>query len=188
MIIKEKNNQSEKKKFTIPNSPFIEYLERLSASENRGVLAALRRGLQHEPGMCIEMYPYIMPWLEKVKSAWKRKIYYLIATLYAYHSSTSRSGNLGDVFRKIYLNKGKNPSIEQRFIALLRCNLEDLAYHLRQAIALAKSENLPIHWKELFYDLKRWSYAESYPPYEKWAQSFWKEDVDIQNKEKNNEK
>lgn len=186
MSKKENNNRIKKKSFEIPISPFIEYLEGLSSKNHRGALAALRRGLQYEPGDCIEMYPYIIPWLHNVKGKWAKKIYYLIATLYAYHPSSSSKGNLGDAFRKIYLNKGENPSIEQRFITLLRCNPEDLPFHIRQAISLAKSENIPINWQELFFDLKRWPFDQIYPPYEKWAQSFWKKEPKSENNNENN--
>ncbi|MEJ2252071.1 MAG: type I-E CRISPR-associated protein Cse2/CasB, partial [Candidatus Lokiarchaeota archaeon] len=75
-------------------------------------------------------------------------------------------------------------SIEKRFITLLKCNPEDLAFHMRQTISLAKSEKIPINWNELFFDLKRWPYESRFPPYEKWAQSFWKNPKEKNNKNK----
>lgn len=170
-----KNNKNEKKSgFKIHKSPFIEYLVELEKRQDRGALAALRRGLQHEPGTCIDMYPYVIPWLQNVKGKWKKNMYYLIASLFAYHPSISHAGNMGDVFRQISQKRGDNKSLEQRFMTLLRCNPEDLPFHMRQIISIAKSENIPIFWHELFFDLMRWPYATDYPPYEKWANSFWK--------------
>ncbi|KKN15997.1 hypothetical protein LCGC14_0980390 [marine sediment metagenome] len=171
-IIQNKNES--KSKFEIRKSKFISFLEDLAKREDRGALAALRRGLQFDPGTCIDMYPYIIPWLQKVKGKWNRDLYYLIASLFAYHPSSSTSGNMGDVFHKISISSGENNSLEQRFTALLRSNPEDLAIHIRQAVSLAKSKNIPINWHELFYDLKRWPYESSFPSYERWANSFWK--------------
>ncbi len=170
------NEKKAKSNFSVPQSPFIDYLINLKENEQRGALAALRRGLQHELGKCVEMYPYMIPWLKNVKGRWNKNMHYLIASLFAYHPSSGNSGNMGDVFHQIFLNQGKSKSIEQRFITLLRCNPEDLDFHMRQAISLAKSANIPIDWQRLFYDLKRWPYESSFPPYESWAQSFWKEE------------
>jgi len=168
------NKNEGKSKFKIPKSKFISFLEELANRDDRGALAALRRGLQYDPGTCTDMYPYIIPWLQKVKSKWNRDLHYLIASLFAYHPSTSTIGNMGDVFLQISHSSGENNSLEQRFTTMLRSNPEDLAIHIRQSISLAKSKNVPVNWHELFYDLKRWPYESSFPPYEKWANSFWK--------------
>ncbi len=174
-----------KKGFSIQKSRFIDYLEGLKKREARGILAALRRGLHFELGTCVQMFPYVIPWLEKGKGRWNSNMHYLVASLFAYHPSSSQKGNLGDVFQNISLKRGQNNSLEQRFVALLRSNPEDLPFHMRQAISLAKSEKVSINWHELFYDLKRWPYESNYPPYEKWAQSFWKKKTEENNKNKN---
>ncbi|MBD3226734.1 MAG: type I-E CRISPR-associated protein Cse2/CasB [Candidatus Lokiarchaeota archaeon] len=172
---KNKLEKKEKKsKFEISKSSFIGYLEDMKKREDRGALAALRRGLQYELGECIDMYPYVIPWIKNIKSKWEKNMHFLIASLYAYYPETTNRGNLGDVFRKLYLKRKNNKSLEQRFISLLKSNPEDLPFHVRQAVSLAKSENIPINWNELFYDLKRWPYETRFPPYEKWAKSFWK--------------
>lgn len=182
-----KTNKNQKGNFTVPHSKFIEYLESLKQNENRGALAALRRGLQHDLGKCVDMYPYVIPWIKNVKGKWNTQMHYLIASLYAYHPSSGKTGNFGEVFHKIFQKQGENKSIEQRFITLLRSNPEDLALHMRQAISLAKSQGIPIDWHRLFYDLKRWQNESRFPPYESWAQSFWK-NVDInKNQEENQE-
>lgn len=168
------DQKEEKSEFSIPEYPFIDYLKDLKKKENSGAMAALRRGLQHEPGTYVDMYPYVVPWLQKVRGKWKKEVYYLIASLFAYHPKSTNDGDMGDVFRKIFLNRGENESLEQRFVTLLRCDPEDLPFHMRQAISLAKSEDIPINWNELFFDLLRWPYESDYPPYEKWAESFWK--------------
>ena len=167
-----------------PESPFIDYLAELEKKDNRGALAALRRGLHYEPGTCMDMYPYVIPWLQHVKGKWEKEMHYLIASLFAYHPSITNKGNMGDVFRQISKKKGENNSLELRFVTLLRSNPEDLAFHVRQAIAIAKSESIAINWQRLFFDLKRWPYESTFPPYENWAQSFWKREPKIEKNEK----
>ncbi len=183
---KENTNKIGNSKFKVRQSPFIDYLKKLSDSKQRGALAAMRRGLQHELGKCVDMYPYVIPWLKNIKGRWNKNMHYLIASLFAYHPNSGNSGNMGDVFRKISLAQGESKSVEQRFITLLRCNPDDLDFHMRQAISLAKSANIPIDWHRLFYDLKRWPYESSFPPYENWAQSFWKKEENNNNKKEKN--
>ena len=175
------NKMKESNKFQVPKSKFIDYLENLKKIENRGALASLRRGLQHDVGTCIDMYKYIIPWTKNM-GEWERNIHYLVASLFAYHPSSTSTGHMGDVFHIISQKRGSNNSLELRFVTLLRSNPEDLPIHLRQAISIAKSESIPINWHELLYDLKRWPYESKYPPYEKWANSFWKRDIKQNNK------
>jgi CRISPR type I-E-associated protein CasB/Cse2 len=101
-------------------------------------------------------------------------MHYLTASLFAYHPDNTNDGDFGDTFRKIFLKRGSNKSLEQSFVALLKSNPEDFPFHMRRAIAIAKSENIPVNWNVLFFDMKRWPYDSKFPPYEKWAQSFWK--------------
>ncbi len=180
---KTNKNPVKKTRFQIPKSSFIKYLENLVKQENRGALASLRRGLQHDLGHCVDMYPYIIPWIKDVKGKWEKQMHYLIAALFAFHPQSTTNGNLGDVFKKIFQSKGEAASLEQRFIAVLKSNPEDLPFHIRQAISLAKNENIPINWNELFYDLKRWPFTSKFPPYEKWAESFWRKPRKNENEE-----
>ncbi len=170
-------SKKNKKEFKRPKSSFIEYLESLAKNEDRGSLASLRRGLQYDLGTCIDMYPYLIPWLANVKGKWEKNVYYLIASLFAYHPSVVQEGNMGDVFYQIKTKKGGNTSLEQRFMTLIRSDPEDLPLHLKQAISIAKSEGISVNWHELFFDLMRWPYDSSFPPFEKWAQSYWKKDM-----------
>jgi CRISPR type I-E-associated protein CasB/Cse2 len=65
------------------SQPFITYLE--SLREDRGALAALRRGLGQPPGTAREMYPYVVRWLPAEASAQREAAYFLVAALFAYH-------------------------------------------------------------------------------------------------------
>ncbi len=149
---------------------FIGYLEKLKEKEDRGALAALRRGLGADPGQTPEMYPYVFPYTTGM-TRYNEDACFIAASLFALHPEGTSQDTLGTVFRKIR-NKKDSESIEQRFVALLNTDKEDLPIHLRHAIALAKGENIPIGWKELLYGIRYWDYDERFIQ-RKWAQDFW---------------
>ena len=80
--------------------PFITYLEGLAEREERGALAALRRGLGQPPGTVAAIFPYVVPWLPQDPAPWEEAAYYLIAALFALYPSASGAGNLGASFRQ----------------------------------------------------------------------------------------
>src|SRR5690606_39576463 len=47
---------------------FIASLEALADRQDRGALAALRRGLGNKPGEVADVYPYVLPWLPSTAS------------------------------------------------------------------------------------------------------------------------
>jgi len=151
--------------------PFISYLERLKKNNDRGTLAALRKGAGKTPGTAIEQYPYVVPWIPKECSRWTENVHYLIAGLYALHPDPGGRKNIGEVFRILY-QKTKSDSIEDRFVALLNSHPEDLPKHLRHAVSLAKSKDIPIDWHQLFRDVKRWNASEKWVQ-KRWAKAYW---------------
>ena len=64
--------------------------------------------------------------------------------------------DMGKAFRQIWLSYGKSDSIEKRFMSLLDADIEDLSDHLRHAVSLAKSKDVPIDWSRLFNDIRWW--------------------------------
>lgn len=150
--------------------PFVMYLE--SLRENRGALAALRRGLGQPPGTVREMYPYIVPWIPADASRQREAAYYLIASLFAYHPAPGGVGNLGDAFAQTLTPRGDNTAIERRFTILLASHPEDLPFHLRQAIGFLRSKEVPINWHQLFADLLAWDHPDGYVQ-KRWARAFW---------------
>jgi len=156
---------------------FIAYLEGLAKSADRGALAALRRGLGKPPGEAPEAYPYVIPWLGKEAKPWSDEPYYLASALFAYwHQGTAgRSASppedLGDSFARLREGSG-DEGIERRFVALLNSHRDDLPHHLRQAVGLFKSKDVPVNWARLLHDLKAWDW-ENRPVQQSWARSFW---------------
>jgi len=150
--------------------PFIVHLE--SLREDRGALAALRRGLGQPPGSVPAMYAYIVPWLPKEVPPWTEAAYYLIAALFAYHPAEGGTGNVGQHFAQVRAREGDDSALERRFMALLAAHPEDLPTYLRQAISFLKSKDVPINWQALFYDVQRWGHPDRYIQ-KRWARAFW---------------
>jgi len=154
------------------NEAFIHYLESLASGQNRGALAALRRGLGQPPGTAAEMYPYVIPWLGDEPPAWRERAYYLTAALFAFHPSSTREGNLGNAFAHCRDPQGNNDALERRFTNLLSAHPDDLAMYLQQAISFLKSKEIPVNWQQLLDDLQSWGHPERYVQ-RRWAQAFW---------------
>lgn len=151
---------------------FIKHLEALSQRNDRRALAELRRGLGHKPGTVAEAYRHIVPWLPQNCDDWKEKPYYLVATLFSMHPQSGGAGiSLGEALRRVKAET-KSESIEARFVALLNAHPEDVAEHLRHAISLIRSKNIPIDWGLLLRDLRHFR-NESAWIQKQWAKDFW---------------
>lgn len=150
--------------------PFITYLE--SLREDRGALAALRRGLGQPPGDAREMYPYVVRWLPAEAGAQRETAYYLVAALFAYHPDPGGNGNLGQAFRRTLDTNGDSTATERRFTALLTAHQDDLPFYLRQAISYLKSKEVPVDWHQLFADILAWGHPAGYIQ-KHWARAFW---------------
>lgn len=148
--------------------PFVEYLE--SLRDDRGALAALRRGLGQPPGTVADMYRYVVPWLPASRHA--EAGYYLVAALFAYHPAEGGVGNMGRHFARAREPGGDDTALERRFAALLAAHPDDLPTYLRQAVGFLRSKEVPINWHQLFYDLQRWGY-DNRPVQKEWARAFW---------------
>jgi len=150
--------------------PFITYLETLR--ENRGALAALRRGLGQPSGEAREMYPYVVRWLPAEASGRREAAHYLVAALFAYHPDPGANGNLGQAFRRTLDPNGDNGAVERRFTALLTAHPDDLPFYLRQAISFLQSKATPVDWHQLFADVLAWGHPDGYVQ-KQWARAFW---------------
>ena len=163
-----------------PNA-FIRRLQELATNQDRGALAALRRGLGRPPGAAAEMFRYVEPWLPERRSADQEAAYYLIASLFALHPKSVSEGNLGQHLASIR-NKGKDDedkgdedkddALERRFSALLAAHPDDLPNYLRQAVSMLKSKETPINWDQLLRDVQAWD-APDRRVQKAWARAFW---------------
>ena len=150
--------------------PFITHLEGLR--DDRGALAALRRGLGHPPGTVADMYRYVVPLLPDDAPSWREDAYYLVAALFAYHPLEGGTGNMGKHFARTRDPKGDDTAIERRFTALLAAHPDDLDFYLRQAISFLKSKEMPINWHQLLFDVMAWGHPDRYAQKD-WARAFW---------------
>jgi CRISPR system Cascade subunit CasB len=155
---------------------FVAYLGDLVRRDDRGALAALRRGLGKEPGLAAAMFPYVVPWIGD-GSVWDEDAYYHVASLFAWHQGTEWNGpgirrNLGASFARLALDTGSG-SIEGRFVAALDSPRSDLPDHLRHAVGLCRSHDVPVDWLQLLRDIRHWS-AENRSVQRAWAREFWR--------------
>ena len=157
---------------------FIGYLESFRDRGNHTALATLRRALGKEPGAAPEAYPLVFSFIPEDTSPRVEGIYFLVGSLFALHqNSWPRVDNdpsprdFGASMRML-ANRRPGGGVERRFGALLRCSEAALGEHLRHAVSLLKSENVPIDWVGLVSDLRNWNY-KGRPAQRRWARSFW---------------
>lgn len=177
---------------------FMQYLRRRSEPAD---LAKLRRALG-DPGQ--EVIPVVEGFLGRIQDEredrWERTCYYLVAGLWALTVSSSEleqlrrqpeeepetgqaekkpveagyRRTLGHAIAQLYLARDQPKSLEQRFIALLDADEEQLPYRIRQMVQLLKSEEgIRIYWSELLRDLLAWN-SERKPVQQKWARAFYR--------------
>jgi len=145
---------------------FCSYL--LSLAEDKAAMSALKRGAAHQPGEYTPQFRYIVPFIpEKTYEL----PYFLTATLFGIHPVNSSAGSFGSAFKGIYQATGSD-SIELRFNALLQAREEDLPYHLRNAVSLLASKNIPVNYTELFDAIRNWNHPDKFVQ-KKWAKEFW---------------
>jgi CRISPR system Cascade subunit CasB len=150
---------------------FIAHLEALRDREERGALAALRRGAGSPPGTVAAMYPHILPWVPRQRRV--EDAAYVIGSLFALHPQPGGTGTLGKALSMI---PGQTESLEKRFVALLNSHYDDLPHHLRQAVSLLKSseKQIPVDWRQLLRDMLYWEHEKRFVQ-QRWAREFWRE-------------
>lgn len=151
--------------------PFVAYLQSLAEKEERGALAALRRGIGQPPGTAPEMYRYVEPWLPARRYGNQETSYYLIASLFAWYPEWAETGNLGTHMAQARTKQDED-AIERRFTVLLAADPEDLPVYLRQAVSFLRSKNVPICWNQLLRDIQDWD-REDRRVQKHWASAFW---------------
>lgn len=158
---------------------FVGALEDLLKMDDRAAMAALRRGLGKRPGAAMEMHPYVVPYTQGLIYERDEEPYYIVAALFGFYptkrwQSYNEKGqtNLGASFKLLAAQNEGGESIQRRFVALLNCDAEDLPDHLRQAISLLKSKDIPVDWLQLLRDIKRWE-SDERRVQRRWARAFW---------------
>jgi CRISPR system Cascade subunit CasB len=147
---------------------FIGYLDGLTGQRARVELAA---SLRQSPGRSLPALRWLARWTARASTR-DCMLYHLIAALHATHPAHAPGTNLGGTLARVARQRGLTPSLERRFTALLKADLEDLAGHLRRVIGLARDSRLPLDWAQLLADLRRWDDPEQRVQ-QKWAETFW---------------
>ncbi len=156
---------------------FVKYLTRLSDEENRGAMAALRRGLGQHPGETPGMFPYVVPFLPGSPNRDQENAYYMVASLFALHPNNCTHGNFGNHLAACIENSNDKEAIERRFVTLLGCHIDDLADTLRQSISYLKSKDKPVNYQQLLSDLLLWS-SRGRIVQRRWATGFWGRNIE----------
>ncbi|KAF0805181.1 CRISPR-associated Cse2 family protein [Alcanivorax sp. S71-1-4] len=134
---------------------FIEYLKTLK-EKDRGAMATLRHSLAFEPGA----YPKAFPYVERFAGSSlherdaRRLALYAVAGLFARHPMQRPqrfAASLGELMRG-----RESPSIEQRFVALLGADAENIMEYLRQAVSLLAADSIGFDYARLLDDLTIW--------------------------------
>ncbi len=140
--------------------------------EDRAVRAALRRGLGQPLGYAPEMLMYMAPQVQGM-SEWQERTAYIVASLFALHPMSAKSGNLGDHLAGL---RGKNDeALERRVGVLLAAHEEELDVYLRQAVSMLKQKDIPVNWLQLFKDIMAWRHPDGQARVRRaWANSFYR--------------
>ncbi|MCL4790033.1 MAG: type I-E CRISPR-associated protein Cse2/CasB [Verrucomicrobia bacterium] len=142
------------------------------ASNDRGKMAALRRGLTDNPRLHVDAWPVIAGLGGDIGNA----AYVAIAALYASHPKDEPNArNFGDTCRRIAQGDGKDiaESFERRFRRLLACDsVDDVIGQLRSWVRLAASKGVGVNYESLMNDLLWWNRSADRTRVE-WAKSFW---------------
>ena len=155
--------------------------------EDRGILAALRRGFSE----ATEQYawPYLAPYCPMTDPK-QRAIWLTVAAAKATLAPDGLDrvglgvGNLGATMRHLALGEEhpkadketqkKLASFEARFRRLLTCQtVEELCRHLVGVIRAASAKSKPVDLKKLFWDLQKWESTTEPTVKVQWAQGYW---------------
>ena len=158
---------------------FIEHLGRLAHPEtgDTGAMAALRRSLAFEPGTYAKSFPYVEPFV--FGDGWSRKALYLVAGLFAQHQKHQPGQPFARALAKVSLDRSKqgrgkleerSKSLEQRFLALLDADEDQIAYRLRQNVRLASEH--PFDWVRFTKDLLNWFHPDRFVQVN-WARDYF---------------
>jgi len=144
-----------------------------SVRKDRGVMADLRRGFSEDTQQ--RAWPHIAKFCDLRKER-ERKIVQLVSAGFAIHKDkdSAKTGNVGDVMRKIAMGDGTGidglSSYEARFRRLLSAtDAEELCGFLPGIIKTAEVKSVGINFYQLYKDLWYWNERIKVD----WAAAYW---------------
>jgi CRISPR system Cascade subunit CasB len=139
---------------------FIHYLQDIKKND-RGALASLRHSLAFDPGAYPKAFPYVERFVNKEahENDPYRLALYAVAGLFARHPEHQEKRSLASAFGE--LMQRRSQSIENRFIALLSADAENVVDYLRQTISLLAAESMGFDYACLLHDLAIWMNPDS---------------------------
>lgn len=154
---------------------FIQHL-RVLHDQNSGAMATLRHSLAFEPGTYCKAFPHVERFAgheRHARDAWRLALY-AVAGLFArhpIHEARTFAAAFGRLFRE-----RESKSIEQRFIAMLEADPENVLDYLRQAITLLAAAKVGLDYRQLLDDLATWMNpgAERDHLRQRWARDFYR--------------
>ncbi len=168
---------------------FLEWLEALKGKKAwRPARAALRRSLAFPPGAYPKAMPYVEPFIweadrerneQEARYLEEREAYYLVAALYALKDGAHQKGRT--LARALREKARKSNSVEKRFQALLDADRDQIAFRLRQAVALVEGG---LDFAQLLADLVKWFDFEGLRVRARWAREFYGTEASEEEKEK----
>lgn len=154
---------------------FIEHLCTLRQRDT-GAMAALRHSLTFEPGTYPRAFPYVERFVGADRHAHdaRRLALYAVAGLFARHPE-QQNRSFAAAFGEL-LRQRESQSIEQRFIALLEADADNIVDYLRQAISLLAADGIGLDYARLLKDLSVWMnpYADRDLLRQRWAREFYR--------------
>jgi CRISPR system Cascade subunit CasB len=150
-------------------------------NKDRGMMADLRCAL-------VESKKHrAWPVLHRLGVAVTNRVAAIVGALYATHPEETREGNFGATCRAVQSRRGDKHSddskltpTERRFLHLLAAEKGDELHELvTRMLLMAKSQGVPVNYKQLETDLKFWKDRNDRTRTD-WAASFWTPGVDAE--------
>jgi CRISPR system Cascade subunit CasB len=154
---------------------FVSRLEELAqpGSEDRASLARLKRGAGRPLAECGSLMPLFYRLLPaSIRWQSDEENHFLVATLFPF-APRRWSGDLGASLRLLRSQaKINEEGLDRRMAILLDAARAELPFRLRQVVRLLAQHELPLDWRQLLQDLRRWE-QEGRWVQKQWARSYF---------------
>lgn len=156
---------------------FVGHLRQLH-EHDKGAMAILRRSLSFDPGAYPSAYPFVERFVGADRHATDpmRRALYGVAGLFAQQPHHVEGRSLAFAFG-VLMRHRDSASIEQRFVALLSADAENLHQYLRQAVSLLAADDQGFDFAQLLRDLTRWLHPHAQEARDqlrqRWARDFY---------------